>query len=143
MTPLTIGSTSATNRTVKLYYSKWVFNAHNVECHMKDEKNLFDFGFTAVNVEELDVLQERDLEVERQRDAAAKAREEARVERERAEQGTMSLQARLDKLYESVQPLLTNLKKDADTKDYIYWENRKPRIEAFERLLKNIYEGKE
>ena len=110
---------------------------------MGDEKNLFDFGFTAVNVEELDVLQERDLEVERQRDAAAKAREEARVERERAEQGTTSLQARLDKLYESVQPLLTNLKKDADTKDYIYWENRKPRIEAFERLLKNIYEGKE
>jgi uncharacterized protein Yka (UPF0111/DUF47 family) len=91
-----------------------------------DERNIvFDFGFTAVTAEELDAVQELDTKA---RTASAEAEE---------------LQRRLDTLYKSFLPLLTNLKKDADTKDYIYWKDRAPKIEEFESHLTNIYYGKD
>ncbi len=39
------------------------------------------------------------------------------------------------------QPLLNNLKRDADKKDYIQWKDRGPKIEAFEAHLAKIYYG--
>lgn len=38
---------------------------------------------------------------------------------------------RLKKIESMVMPLLTNLLKDADTKEYIKWPNRRPIIESF------------
>jgi len=79
----------------------------------------FDFGFTAVNEDELDSVIE----------AASK------------DDTIQSLQVKLDKLYSSILPLITNLKKNTE-KDYIYWPNRLEKIEAFETSLKKIYSGK-
>lgn len=86
--------------------------------------DFFDFGFSAVDLNELDVLQEKEQQVQR---ASGQATE---------------LEARLKNLYESIQPLLNNLKKDADSKDYIWWPDRAPKIEAFEAHLAKIYYGK-
>jgi hypothetical protein len=85
-----------------------------------------DFGFnemSSVNLDELEVIQQAKGEAE------AKSGEAA------------ALQERLKQMYESIQPLLNNLKKDADKKDYILWTNRGPKIEAFEAHLAKLYYG--
>lgn len=76
---------------------------------------VFDFGFTAVNEDELQ-------HVQASKDLASTAQE------------------RLDKLYQAVQPLLKNLKKNPE-KEYILWPDRLQKVEAFEQHLKEIYEG--
>ncbi len=92
---------------------------------MENREIVWDFGFNAVTAEELDAVQELDSKVQSATGEAAE------------------LQKRLDTLYKAFMPLLANLKKDADTKDYIYWKDRAPKIEAFESHLTNIYYGKE
>lgn len=72
---------------------------------------LFDFGFTAVNEDELDAVQ-----------TAAGDKD------------------KLDRLYQSILPLLANLKANPE-KDYIYWPNRVTKVEEFEALLRDIYES--
>lgn len=81
--------------------------------------DFFDFGFTAVNEEELEAVQQA------QNTATTVASD---------------LQERIDKLYESVLPLLANLKQNPE-RDYIYWPNRVEKVEQFEAHLKSIYEG--
>ena len=81
-------------------------------------EELFDFGFTAVAEEELETAR-----------AANQATDEAN-----------ELRARLDSLYKSILPLVTNLKKNPE-KDYIYWPSRLEKVQSFERVLKKIYEG--
>lgn len=78
--------------------------------------DLFDFGFTAVTEEELETVQLASL-------TASDAQE------------------RLDKLFNAIQPLLTNLKKNPE-KEYILWPNRLEKVEAFEDIIQNIYSGK-
>ena len=85
--------------------------------------DFFDFGFSSVDINELDVLKEKEQQIQV---ASGEAGE---------------MQARLDKLYKAIQPLLGNLKKDADTKDYIWWPNRSLKIEQFEAHLAKIYHG--
>ena len=82
----------------------------------------FDFGFTAVNEEELDVVQ----------------KQQSRVEF--ASTKIADTQDTLDKLYNAVVPLLNNLKKNPE-KDYILWPNRLAKVEEFEDHLRKIYEG--
>ena len=82
----------------------------------------FDFGFTAVTVDELEVIQQTT----------------ARLEESDAESRT--LQERLDKMYNAIQPLLSNLKSDP-SKDYLYWPDRTEKIEKFADFLDNIYNG--
>ena len=84
---------------------------------MSDE--LFDFGFTLVNEEELEAVQQ----------ATAKA---ATVESTAGE-----IEQRLDKLYNAIQPLLNNLKQNPE-KEYILWPNRVEKIEQFEDLISGI-----
>jgi len=84
--------------------------------------DFFDFGFTMTDVDELDVLKEK----------------EQQVKQATASKGEM--QDRLDNVYNAIQPLLNNLKKDPE-KSYILWENRLPKIEAFEEHLKDLYLG--
>lgn len=82
--------------------------------------DLFDFGFTAVDETELEAVQQ----------ATAAATETQST----AEQ----LQAKIDKLYNSITPLLTNLKKNPE-KEYILWPNRLTKVEQFETHLQKIY----
>ena len=91
---------------------------------MVDERNIvFDFGFTAVDESELDAYQQSQEELK----AATGSVEE--------------LQNRLNQLYNAVQPLLNNLKKNPE-RQYILWPDRLEKIEAFEDVLQDIYMGK-
>ena len=84
--------------------------------------DLFDFGFTAVDEDELQAVQQ----------TAALASD--------AEQLATTTQERLDKLYNAIIPLLNNLKKNPE-KDYILWPNRLEKVEEFETHLQEIYKG--
>lgn len=83
---------------------------------------MFDFGFTAVDEDELQAVQQ----------TAALASD--------AEQLATTTQERLDKLYNAIIPLLNNLKKNPE-KDYILWPNRLDKVEEFETHLQEIYKG--
>jgi len=77
--------------------------------------DIFDFGFTAVTEDELEVVTtEREL--------------------------GSDTQERLDKLFNAVTPLLNNLKKNPE-KEYILWPNRLAKVEEFEDMLQSIYQG--
>ena len=82
----------------------------------------FDFGFTAVTEDELDVVKKTQDSVND------------------AEQLATSTQDTLDKLYNAIIPLLNNLKKNPE-KDYILWPKRLDKVEAFETHLQNIYKA--
>lgn len=79
---------------------------------------LFDFGFTAVDESELETFQQLEVTSEIADDT----------------------QERLDKLFNAIQPLLTNLKLNPE-KEYILWPNRLEKIEQFESFIQNIYKG--
>jgi hypothetical protein len=77
--------------------------------------DMFDFGFTAVDENELEAVQTVT--------ASASSTEE-----------------RLNGLYNAIIPLLNNLKKNPE-KDYILWPNRLAKVEEFEDHLQKIYKG--
>lgn len=76
---------------------------------------MFDFGFTAVDEDELEAVQK----------VSATA---------------SSAEDRLNKLYNAIVPLLNNLKANPE-KDYILWPNRLSKVEQFEDHLQKIYKG--
>ena len=79
----------------------------------------FDFGFTAVDENELEAVQKVTTEAS----SASASLQEA--------------EDKLNKLYKSILPLLTNLKKNPE-KEYILWPNRVEKIEQFEDLITEI-----
>lgn len=91
--------------------------------------DMFDFGFTAVDEEELDAVQKQ-----QQKTAEIGAAVEA------AALAANNNQERLNKLFNAIVPLLNNLKKNPE-KDYILWPNRLAKVEEFEDLLQKIYNG--
>ena len=86
---------------------------------MSIDIDAFDFGFTAVDENELEAVQ--------------KLSTEATAVSESAEQ----TEEKLNKLYNAILPLLSNLKANPE-KDYIYWPNRTAKVEAFEDLISGI-----
>ena len=82
----------------------------------------FDFGFTAVDEDELEAVQ------------AVTQKAEA------SSQTVNQLEDKIDRLYNAIIPLLTNLKKSPE-KGYIYWPNRTSKIEQFETVLQKIIES--
>ena len=80
----------------------------------------FDFGFTAMDADELDAVQDSVL-------AAQKAQEV-----------TSDVQNKIDALYNMIMPLLNNLQKNPE-KEYIYWPNRMDKVEAFRDQLTEVY----
>ena len=80
----------------------------------------FDFGFTAVDESELEA-------VKQEKDTAQKMAV-----------GVDATQDKIDKLYNAIQPLLTNLKKNPE-KEYILWPNRIEKVDQFEDMLRKIY----
>lgn len=79
----------------------------------------FDFGFTAVDEDELEVVQKQTQKLE---STAGKAEE---------------VEEKLNSLYNAILPLLSNLKANPE-KDYIYWPKRTEKVEAFEDLISGI-----
>ena len=84
--------------------------------------NIFDFGFTAVDEQELESVQKATTQLDRVSNTAS------------------STQEKLDKLYNAITPLLNNLKKNPE-KEYILWPDRLTKVEAFEDHLQKIYKG--
>lgn len=85
-------------------------------------EDLFDFGFTAVDEDELEAVRKATT-------AAVKI-----------EAAASTTQDKLDNLYNAVIPLINNLKKNPE-KEYILWPNRLAKVEAFESRLQEIYSG--
>jgi len=85
-------------------------------------EDLFDFGFSAVDEDELSAVQE------------------AKTTLTKVSSTAETTQERLDSLYNAIMPLLTNLKKNPE-KEYILWPNRTEKIEEFEAKLLGIYNG--
>jgi|TARA_B100002019_G_scaffold291828_1_gene313087 hypothetical protein len=85
-------------------------------------EELFDFGFTLVDEDELDVVQEIKAEVASTSSSVSETQE------------------RLDKLFNAIAPLLNNLKLNPE-KEYIKWPNRLDKIEQFEDHIQKIYKG--
>jgi len=79
----------------------------------------FDFGFTAVDESELEAVQQATTKVE---STSSKVEE---------------TEEKLNKLYNAILPLLTNLKKNPE-KEYILWPNRVEKVEQFEDLISAI-----
>ena len=84
--------------------------------------DFFDFGFTAVDEEELEAVQKVTKKAEASQTEASSAQE------------------RLDKLYNAITPLLNNLKKNPE-KEYILWPNRLEKVEQFEDHIQKIYKS--
>jgi hypothetical protein len=80
----------------------------------------FDFGFTAVTEEELEIVQQS-------KSVATTATADVKA-----------LQDKIDMLYNMVQPLLNNLSLNPE-KEYIYWPNRMNKIELFSDKLDEVY----
>lgn len=87
---------------------------------MSDE--LFDFGFTLVDENELEAVQQATAKVET------------------VSTNVEETQQKLDKLFNAVQPLLNNLKQNPE-KEYILWPNRLEKIEQFEDHIQKLYQG--
>jgi len=92
-------------------------------------QDLFDFGFTAVDENELEAVQKEQQKAATIGTEAARAAESARTN-----------QKQLDDLYNVIVPLLNNLKKNPQ-KEYILWPNRLKKVEEFETHLQKIYKG--
>lgn len=84
--------------------------------------DIFDFGFTTVDEDELEAVQQAQQTLTETSSTASE------------------LEGRLDKLYNAIQPLLTNLRANPN-KDYIYWPNRLTKVEQFSDHLDKIYSG--
>jgi hypothetical protein len=84
--------------------------------------DFFDFGFTAVDENELEAVQKATQEVTQVASTAT------------------TTQDKLDRLYNAIIPLLTNLKKNPE-KEYILWPDRLSKVEAFEDKLTEIYKS--
>ena len=84
--------------------------------------DFFDFGFTAVDEEELEAVQTATKKAETVASSADETKE------------------KLDKLFNAITPLLNNLKKNPE-KEYILWPDRLSKVEAFEDHLQKIYKG--
>ena len=92
-----------------------------------DEREIiFDFGFSTIDESELDAYQEA---------------QEAQNKIQQVSGTATELEQRLDQLFNAIQPLLNNLKKNPE-KEYILWPDRLSKIEAFEEVLTGIYKGK-
>ena len=84
--------------------------------------DFFDFGFTAVDENELEAVQTATKKADTVATTATAAK------------------TKLDKLYNAIVPLLNNLKKNPE-KEYILWPDRLSKVEAFEDHLQKIYKS--
>ena len=87
----------------------------------------FDFGFSAVDENELGSIQTLNTEVAQSKGLADQYAEQAE-----------EYKAKMDAIYKAVSPLLDNLAANPE-KEYIYWPTRVAKLEQFKlKLLQNI-----
>jgi hypothetical protein len=79
----------------------------------------FDFGFTAVDESELEAVQKTTAKLESSDSESA------------------ALEDKLNKLYNAILHLLSNLKMNPE-KEYILWPNRVEKVEEFEDMISEI-----
>lgn len=84
-----------------------------------------DFGFSFV-----------DEDFEEVKTQAQELQKNSKTDKENID----DLRHRLEVMYNSINPLLENLKSNPD-KTTIYWPNRTAKIESFQKKLKQIFEG--
>lgn len=84
-------------------------------------KDDFDFGFSLVDENELEAVQQAQQVVTTTTQVAS------------------ATQEKIDMLFNMIMPLLNNLSKNPE-KEYIYWPNRIEKIEAFRDRLREVYE---
>lgn len=77
--------------------------------------DIFDFGFTAVDEDQIEFVAN-------------------------TQQVAEDAQQRLDALFNTIMPLLTNLQKNPE-KEYILWPDRYQKVEQFRDRLTEIYKG--
>ncbi len=82
----------------------------------------FDFGFTAVDEQELEAVSTAS-------DKVAATTETAKA-----------AQKKLDSMYNAVIPLLNNLQRNPE-KEYIFWPDRHSKVEAFRDKLTILYKS--
>jgi len=82
----------------------------------------FDFGFTAVSEDELEVVRT------------------ANEEKANLASALESTTSKAQLLYDAIMPLLNNLKANPE-KDYIYWPDRYDKLDAFADKLHDILTG--
>jgi len=82
----------------------------------------FDFGFTAVDADELEVVRD------------------AKTQTEQLTSSVEDLSERAQLMYKAVMPLINNLKANPE-KDYIYWPDRYEKLDAFADKLYEIMNG--
>lgn len=87
-----------------------------------NDSDLWDWGFTAVDEDELEAVQQSQQVVQQ------------------SNQTLEQLEQKVNRLYNAITPLLANLKKDPE-KSYILWPNRLEKIEQFEDHLNKILRG--
>ena len=86
--------------------------------------DMFDFGFTAVNEDELDIAQ-----------SASQTADELTLAREKLTKLDDELTVASEKL--RIHPLLDNLAKNPE-KDYIFWPKRQEKISQFRSFIGEI-----
>lgn len=87
-----------------------------------------DFGFSAVSEDDL-----KALEKQLQAQVFQKSAELESVSR--------SYEEKLNTLYKMVMPLLKNLAKDDDSKEYIHWPGRQKKMIEFIAKVENLVNG--
>lgn len=92
---------------------------------MKEETKLedFDFGFTMMDEDALDAVQE--------------ARQEVQNTSSELQEQVDDWKSRTETLYRMVLPLLKNLATNSE-KDYIYWPDRVEKIQQFKEKLDEV-----
>jgi len=89
---------------------------------ISDDPIVFDFGFRAVNEDELESVREAQL-------TSAQLTEQIKTVDNRAKM-----------LYDTIMPLVNNLQNNPE-KDYIYWPDRYEKLDAFADQLYKIMNG--
>lgn len=95
--------------------------------HLSIDDAFDDFGFSTVSEQEL-------KEVEIKLKEEVKATKKKLADREQNDQG---YQAKAEKLYKMIMPLLLNLKKNPD-QEYIKWPNRSKKIDEFIEKIEEV-----
>jgi hypothetical protein len=90
---------------------------------------IFDFGFTAKSVDDLDVVQSKILQ-----------NSNLTRENDKLSGDLQECQKRLDAVMAAIVPLLDNLLTEPD-KEYLYWPDRSVKVAAFEAHLNKLYNG--
>ena len=94
---------------------------------MMDVDDFGDFGFSLVDEEELDAVQQ-----------AVEQVQTTTSQTEAVKQDLANTDKKLESLYNAIQPLLRNLAESED-KPYIYWPDRVKKINLFKAHLEKIY----